>query len=75
MPAFSAESGGPLDDTQLKDLDAYLASWKLHEPEPEPSARGIDTLVVIMGVLAVGAVGWVYLAREPKEKPPRVPKL
>lgn len=67
MPAFAAGAGGPLTEAQIKDLDAYLASWRIKEPERGPSARGIDTLLVIMGVLAVGAVGWFYTARRPKE--------
>jgi mono/diheme cytochrome c family protein len=65
MPAFGKEAGGPLDDPQLEDLTAYMASWSLAEEEAEPaSPKGFSTLLVILGIAAILFVGWTYQGRE-----------
>jgi mono/diheme cytochrome c family protein len=62
MPAFGAESGGPLNDSQLTDLETYMASWSLGGDESEADS-GVNVLIVVMGAAAILAVGGVYLAR------------
>jgi molybdopterin biosynthesis enzyme MoaB len=62
MPAFGAESGGPLDDNQLTDLETYMASWALKDNKSEADS-GVNVLIVVMGAAAILTVGGIYLAR------------
>ncbi|MEL7675380.1 MAG: c-type cytochrome [Chloroflexota bacterium] len=60
MPGFGVESGGPLSERDLEDLETYVASWGVEPPEAAPSPEGWSTFLVILGVLAVLAVGGYY---------------
>ena len=62
MPAFAADAGGPLSDTQLIDLDAYLATWR-QPAESKGEDRGLSLLIVVAGIIAIGAVGLSYIRR------------
>lgn len=65
MPAFSAEAGGPLSETQLDDLETYLASWALDtEEEDTETDSGIAVMIVVTGIVALATVGVLYIARE-----------
>ena len=57
MPGFSVEVGGPLTETDLEDLETYVASWDVQTQESQPSPAGWATFMVILGVLAILAVG------------------
>jgi mono/diheme cytochrome c family protein len=61
-PAFGAASGGPLSDQQITDLNAYMATWQSAE-KPEESNKGINVLIVVVGVLAIVTIGGAYLSR------------
>jgi mono/diheme cytochrome c family protein len=63
MPAFSAAQGGPLDDQQLTDLETYMASWELSNHK-EPAGTGLNSLVLIVGIGALLAIGVVYIVRD-----------
>ncbi|MBN1965298.1 MAG: cytochrome c [Anaerolineae bacterium] len=63
MPGFGVDSGGPLDDQQVEDLTTYLASWALEDDEDRASAKGVNTLLMIMGIAAILMVGGAYMAR------------
>ena len=65
-PAFGEDSGGPLSEEQLTNLETYMASWADHETQPEDS--GINIMIVVMGAAAILTVGGVYLLRS-KEEP------
>ncbi len=67
MPAFAAASGGPLTDTQLVDLDAYLATWQ-QPAESKSEDRGLSLLIVVAGVIAIGLVGLSYIRRMRPER-------
>jgi mono/diheme cytochrome c family protein len=62
MPAFGEAYGGPLSDQALADLAAYMNTW---EPRADtgPSAKGLDTLVILMGVAAILFVGAAYITQ------------
>src|SRR5690606_2372052 len=60
MPGFSVEAGGPLTEDDLVDLETYVASWSVQAQQPNPSPAGWATFVVILGVLAILAVGGYY---------------
>lgn len=60
MPGFGVESGGPLSEHDLEDLETYVASWSIKPPKAAPSPEGWSTLLVILGVIAVLAVGGYY---------------
>lgn len=60
MPGFSVEVGGPLTETDLEDLETYVASWNVQAQESQPSPAGWATFMVILGVLAILAVGGYY---------------
>lgn len=62
VPAFGAAAGGPLSDQQLTDLDTYMASWSLAAKKSESSA-GVNVLIIMMGVVAILAVGGAYMSR------------
>jgi len=62
MPAFAAEAGGPLSDTQLLDLDAYLSTWE-KSAESKSEDRGLSVLIVVVGIIAVSVVGLAYIGR------------
>jgi mono/diheme cytochrome c family protein len=64
MPGFSQEAGGPLSDDDLKNLDAYLASWSLDTTRETASPEGYSTLLIIMGVASILFVGYVYTSRQ-----------
>ncbi len=71
MPGFGSDSGGPLSDQQLDDLETYLASWELAE-EPEETDKGVAVMIVVLGIVAILTVGVAYLVRavpETKNKP------
>lgn len=64
MPAFSAESGGPLTEQQITDLETYFASWAVApEADADTGDDGIAVMIVLAGVLAILLVGVVYMAR------------
>lgn len=69
-PAFGADSGGPLSETQLIDLETYMASWALHEDEPKDT--GLNVLIVVMGAAAILVVGGVYLTRRDEQAPEKI---
>lgn len=60
MPGFGPEAGGPLSASDLEDLETYVASWSIEPPKAAPSPEGWSTFLVILGVLAVLAVGGYY---------------
>lgn len=60
MPGFSVEAGGPLTEDDLEDLETYVASWSVQAQQANPSPAGWATFVVILGVLAILAVGGYY---------------
>lgn len=60
MPAFGADQGGPLDETQLADLRAYMATW--HHSSTQDQAQGISFLLMFLGVAAILGVGAAYLS-------------
>lgn len=60
MPGFSVEAGGPLTEDDLVDLETYVASWSVQAQQSNPSPAGWATFVVILGVLAILAVGGYY---------------
>ncbi|GAB4431324.1 MAG: hypothetical protein Kow00106_25570 [Anaerolineae bacterium] len=62
LPALGRAQGGPLDDAQLTDLQAYLSTWP-RQNEEEDSQRGYGLLVVIGGVIAILLVGTVHMMR------------
>ncbi len=63
VPAFGAAAGGPLSDQQITDLDAYMATWQSAEKSEETTSEGINVLIVVVGVLAIVAIGGAYLSR------------
>jgi mono/diheme cytochrome c family protein len=62
-PAFGEAAGGPLSDQQITDLNAYMASWQTAENPSETTNKGINVLIVVVGVLAVVTIGGAYLSR------------
>jgi mono/diheme cytochrome c family protein len=70
-PAFGAESGGPLSQKQLTDLETYLASWNL-ETRTESEDSGLNVLIVIIGAVAILGVGAYYIARRDENPPDKV---
>lgn len=62
LPAFGRAQGGPLDDAQLTDLQAYLSTWP-RQSEEEDGQRGYGLLVVIGGAIAILLVGAIYMIR------------
>jgi mono/diheme cytochrome c family protein len=62
-PAFGEASGGPLSDQQITDLNAYMATWQSAETPEEESNKGINVLIVVVGVLAIVTIGGAYLSR------------
>jgi mono/diheme cytochrome c family protein len=62
LPAFGRAQGGPLDDAQLTDLQAYLSTWP-RQSEEEGSQRGYGLLVVIGGAIAILLIGAAYMVR------------
>jgi len=63
MPGFGVAAGGPLDDQALEDLETYVASWSVTPPDTGPSPEGWSTFLVILGVVAILAVGGAYSMR------------
>lgn len=63
MPAFGQAQGGPLNDAQLADLQAYLTTWPQQAAAEEDSQRGYSLLIVIGGAIAILLVGAIYMAR------------
>jgi mono/diheme cytochrome c family protein len=63
VPAFGEASGGPLSDQQITDLNAYMATWQTAENSGETTNKGINVLIVVVGVLAVVTIGGAYLSR------------
>ncbi len=43
MPAWSKASGGPLDDSQIDDIIAYIQSWTGGQPIPLPTVAPAPT--------------------------------
>lgn len=67
MPAFSTANGGPLSDTDLDNLAAYLATWT---PAPqEEEAQGIGILVLFAGLAAMLGIGVTYAVRQSRLPP------
>lgn len=60
MPGFGVEAGGPLSADDLEDLETYVASWSVETADSGPSPEGWSTFLVILGVLAILAVGGYY---------------
>ncbi len=48
---------------QITDLETYMASWETEKAEKEPRSEGINVLIVVMGALAIVAIGGAYLSR------------
>ncbi len=63
LPAFGRAQGGPLDETQLTDLQAYLNTWPQQKQEKAEDQRGYGLLIVIAGVIAILLVGAIYTVR------------
>ncbi|MCD4684557.1 MAG: c-type cytochrome [Anaerolineae bacterium] len=63
MPGFGVDAGGPLSDTQLDDLETYLASWALEEDDASDNNSGIAVMIVVTGIVTLAAVGVIYLVR------------
>lgn len=64
MPAFGSDSGGPLSDQQLDDLETYFASWTLTEDNNgEEADKGVAVMIVVLGIVAILAVGGAYIVR------------
>ena len=70
MPAFSDAAGGPLSEQQIADLEAYIASWQVEEATAHHTAdsKGIDNLLIVMGVAAVLLVAGTYVTRPESRK-------
>jgi mono/diheme cytochrome c family protein len=51
VPAFGESAGGPLSDTQIA------------EASDEPESEGVNVLIVVIGALAIVAIGGAYLSR------------
>jgi mono/diheme cytochrome c family protein len=62
MPAFGEDYGGPLSDQNLADLSAYMNTWKPRN-DSGLSAKGLDTLVILMGVAAILFVGGAFMSQ------------
>jgi mono/diheme cytochrome c family protein len=62
VPAFAAAFGGPLAAGDIDDLDAYLRSIKVTDKDNQPA--GVNILLIILGLAAVGGVGAAYYASE-----------
>jgi mono/diheme cytochrome c family protein len=62
-PAFGESAGGPLSDTQITDLETYMASWKTGAALDEQKSEGVNVLIVVVGALAIVAIGGAYLSR------------
>ena len=39
MPAWSQSNGGPLSESEINDLVAFVMSWDTAEPQPEPTTE------------------------------------
>lgn len=63
MLAFGEEHGGPLNDEQIGELEAYLVTLQPEETGEEEDQRGYSLLIVVSGVIAILIVGAVYMAR------------
>ena len=63
VPAFGEASGGPLSDQQITDLNAYMATWQSAENPEDTTNKGINVLIVVVGVLAIVTIGGAYLSR------------
>jgi mono/diheme cytochrome c family protein len=63
VPAFGESAGGPLSDTQITDLETYMASWKAGGSESEQKSEGVNVLIVVVGALAIVTIGGAYLSR------------
>lgn len=72
MPAFGQDSGGPLSASQLNDLEAYLASWQeaTAEKDKEPDTKGVDSLLIVLGLAGILAVGLTLWLRPAPESEP-----
>lgn len=70
MPAWGAQAGGRLDDEQLDDIAAYVASWANERPfvarqngkEPGPQASALPAALLLAG-LAIGAPAVLLLTQ------------
>lgn len=63
MPAWSQANGGPLTESEIDDISAYILTFAPKAPEataqptPTPTARsGATSALLILGVLALAAV-------------------
>jgi len=78
MPAWSLANGGPLSDSEIDDLVAYILSWEnpdaqaqptivVQEPEQFEWLRGIGGLPVflVLLVVVIGGILWLQRKREP----------
>jgi mono/diheme cytochrome c family protein len=63
LPAFGRAQGGPLDDAQLTDLQAYLSTWPQQKQQDTENQRGYGLLIVIVGVIGILLIGAIYMAR------------
>jgi|AMZC01.1.fsa_nt_AMZC01002876.1_4 mono/diheme cytochrome c family protein len=63
LPAFGQAQGGPLDEAQLIDLQAYLSTWPQQHQQETESQRGYGLLIVIVGAIAILLVGAIYMVR------------
>jgi mono/diheme cytochrome c family protein len=63
VPAFGVAAGGSLTDEQLTDLETYMASWAVTEKEEPASSKGVNVLIVVMGIGAIVLVGAAYMSR------------
>ena len=60
IPAFALEEGGYLTADDLVNLDAYLNTIEVAEKDEGP--KGVNILVIVIGLGAVLAVGGAYMA-------------
>lgn len=68
MPAFGEAHGGPLTDSDLDHLAAYLATWE-PRPEAEEEAQGLGILVLFVGLAAILGVGLTFGVRQSRRPP------
>lgn len=60
VSAFAVEEGGYLTADDLVNLDAYLNTIEIEEDEEGP--KGVNILIIVLGLGAVLAVGGTYMA-------------
>lgn len=65
MPAFAQSQGGPLTDSEIDDLAAYILSWQERvEPAPTPTPVPVTPIPKVAGVTGDPTTGAQIFARE-----------